>query len=162
MDFVLDLELPATPEYVAITRLVVGSVVATRRTLIDERVDDLKLAVSEASTNAIEAHQAHGYAGPIRVSVFEAADRIEVHVADHGGGFDPAVLPPHPPVTDPDRLNFERGLGIPLIRSLMDEVEFIPSDTGMVVRMVLFGGAVDLATDADGGGELSEVALDEQ
>ena len=32
----------------------------------------------------------------------------------------------HPPVTDPSRLDYERGLGIPLIRILTDEVEFGP------------------------------------
>jgi serine/threonine-protein kinase RsbW len=118
---------------------------ADRRMLVDEQVDDLKLAVSEACTNAVEAHRRAGTGVPIRVLVFEMADRIEVHVIDHGGGFDPLSLPPHPRVTDPDRLNFERGLGVPLIRSLVDEVEFTRSGPGMTVRMVLFSSALAIA-----------------
>ena len=35
---------------------------------------------------------------------------MEVCISDSGAGFDPNLLPEHPPVTDPDRLNFERGL----------------------------------------------------
>ena len=43
----------------------------------------------------------------------------------------------HPPVSDPARLDFERGLGIPLIRLLTDQVEFVPSPAGTTVRMVV-------------------------
>ncbi len=60
---------------------------------------------------------------------------------DRGHGFDPADLPDHPPVTDPDRLKFERGLGIPLIRALVDEVEFSPTADGTSVRLVMRLGA---------------------
>lgn len=137
MDLVVNLEIPASPEYVAIARLVVGSVAGARGNFSDERVDDVKLAVSEACTNAIEANQLSGETAPVLVEVYEGDDRLEVRVADGGGGFDPADVPAAPSVVDVHRLDFERGLGIPLIRSLMDEVEFLPSATGTVVRMVL-------------------------
>ena len=63
-----------------------------------------------------------------------------VSVDDRGEGFDPTSLPEHPPVTDPERLNFERGLGIPLIRTLVDEVAFDSSDDGTSVTMTLYCG----------------------
>jgi anti-sigma regulatory factor (Ser/Thr protein kinase) len=72
-----------------------------------------------------------------------------VQIEDRGPGFDPGQLPEHPPVTDPDRLNFERGLGIPLIRTLVDEVAFDPCDVGTSVRLVMFCGPAD---DLDGAG----------
>ena len=56
-------------------------------------------------------------------------------VRDHGGGFDPSALPEHPPATDPARLEFERGLGIPLIRLLSDKVDFRHEGDGTVVVM---------------------------
>jgi serine/threonine-protein kinase RsbW len=149
---VLDLQIPARPEYVAIVRLVVSSVAIARRNLADERIDDLKLAVSEACTNAIEAHRRAATEEQVNIIVWETVDRLEVHITDHGSGFDPYALPAHPPVTDPDQLNFERGLGIPLIRTLVDTVSFVSSNKGTTVKMTLFGGPAD-----EGGDETSEI-----
>ncbi len=140
MEHVFELQIPASPEYIAIVRLVVSSLASARRELADERVDDLKLAVSEACTNAIEAHERAGVDEAIRIAVYEGDERLEIRIADRGAGFDPDALPAHPPVTDPDRLNFERGLGIPLIRTLVDDARFVPTDDGTTVHMVLFGG----------------------
>ena len=149
---VIELEIPARPEYVALARLVVSSLASSRRILADDRIDDLKLALSEACTNAIEAHAEVDPDERVLVRWSESGDRLEVQVQDRGRGFDPRGLPEHPPVTDPERLNFERGLGIPLIRSLVDEVAFAPSDTGTAVRMVMFCGPVDDPEDAEAGG----------
>ena len=140
MDQVLELEIPARPEFVALVRLVVSSVASTRRLLADERIDDLKLAVSEACTNAIEAHDALAVSEHVVVRLTEGDDRLEINIDDQGAGFDPHTLPEHPPVTDPERLNFERGLGIPLIRTLVDEVEFDSSGAGTSVRLTIFCG----------------------
>jgi serine/threonine-protein kinase RsbW len=137
-DGVIELEIPARPEFVGLARLVVSSLASSRRDLEDDRIDDLKLAVSEACTNAIEAHAEVDADERVVVQWREAGDRFEVSVQDRGQGFDPESLPEHPPVTDPERLNFERGLGIPLIRTLVDEVAFEPSESGTAVRMVMF------------------------
>ena len=138
----VELEIPARPEYIALVRLVVSSLASGRRVLADERVDDLKLAVSEACTNAIEAHGAIEVDERVRVRCLEGEDRFEVSIDDRGEGFDPSDLPEHPPVTDPERLNFERGLGIPLIRTLVDEVAFNSNDGGTSVTMTLYCGRV--------------------
>jgi serine/threonine-protein kinase RsbW len=152
MILALDLAVPPSPEYIAIVRLVVSSLASARRNIAEQRVDDLKLAVSEACTNAMEAHAEAGLTEPVNVRVLEAAERLEVQIIDRGPGFDPDNLPRHPPVTDPERLNFERGLGIPLIRTLIDDVQFVRTGTGTMVRMVLFGGPAD-----EGGDETSEI-----
>jgi serine/threonine-protein kinase RsbW len=145
----IELEIPPRAEYVGLARLVVSSLASTRRTLADDRIDDLKLALSEACTNAMEAHSGQAAGEPVVVRWAEADDRLEVEVEDRGPGFDPSTLPEHPPVTDPERLNFERGLGIPLIRSLVDEVAFARAERGMAVRMVMFCGPVDDLYDGD-------------
>lgn len=134
---VVELEIPARPEYIGLVRLVVSSLASARREIDDERIDDLKLAVSEACTNAIEAHDASESTERVVVGFHDGDDRLEVRVNDRGEGFDPMSLPEHPPVTDPDRLNFERGLGIPLIRSLVDEVDFDTSEEGTSVTLVI-------------------------
>lgn len=135
MDSAIELEIPARPEYVALARLVVSSLASTRRDLTDDRVDDLKVAVSEACTNAIEAHHSADSADNVVIRCAELDDRIEIEIEDRGRGFDPDTLPPHPPVTDPERLNFERGLGIPLIKTLVDEVHIDSSGSGTKVTM---------------------------
>lgn len=137
---VIELEIPARAEFVALARLVVSALAAADDNMADERIDDLKLAVSEACTNAIEAHDAAGSREGVLVRCRAGDDSLEVCVEDQGRGFDPSALPDHPPVTDPDRLKFERGLGIPLIRALVDEVEFTPTGHGTAVRLVMRHG----------------------
>ena len=51
----------------------------------------------------------------------------------------PPTVAVHPPVTDPERLDFERGLGIPLMRALTDEAAFESSPGGTTVRLVVRG-----------------------
>jgi serine/threonine-protein kinase RsbW len=134
-DDVVELEIPARPEYVAVARLLVSALASGGPGIADDRVDDLKLAVSEACTNAIEAHDAISTDERVIVRCVDDGTVLEVQIEDRGSGFDPSSLPDHPPVTDPDRLKFERGLGVPLIRTLVDEVEFSSSSTGTEVRM---------------------------
>jgi serine/threonine-protein kinase RsbW len=152
MILALELAVPPAPEYIAVVRLVVSSLASARRNLADQRIDDLKLAVSEACTNAIEAQRAAATTGLVTVSVLEAPERLEVQVSDHGAGFTLDDVPSHPPVTDPDRLNFERGLGIPLMRTLVDYLEFVSTPEGTTVHLVVFGGPAD-----DWGDETSEI-----
>jgi serine/threonine-protein kinase RsbW len=148
MDLVLELEIPARPEFIAVVRLVVSAAALARRNLPEQRIDDLKLAVSEACTNAIEAHGAAATEDHVRIRVYEGPERFEVCVEDRGAGFDPDALPAHPPVTDPERLNFERGLGIPLIRTLVDDAEFWSSPQGTSVHLILYGDpAEDIPPD---------------
>ena len=135
----VELELPARAEVVAVARLVVGAVAAVEPLFDEARGADLRLAVSEACTNAIQAQLAgHEGADPeapivLRCSVEDG--KIKLAVQDHGGGFDPKGLPEHPEVTDPARLDFEGGLGIPLIRLLADDLQFEPSPGGTTVVM---------------------------
>jgi len=143
VDSAIELEIPARPEYVALARLVVSSLASTRRDLTDDRVDDLKVAVSEACTNAIEAHHSADSNDSVVIRCAELDDRIEIEIEDRGRGFDPDTLPQHPPVTDPDRLNFERGLGLPLIRTLVDDVLIDSSGNGTKVTMSMRCLAVD-------------------
>jgi serine/threonine-protein kinase RsbW len=146
----IELEIPARPEYVALARLVVSSLASARRDLTDDRVDDLKVAVSEACTNAIEAHHSAESDDSVIVRCVEHDDRLDIEIEDRGSGFDPEALPEHPPVTDPERLNFERGLGIPLIRTLVDDVLISSSGEGTKVTMSINCGPADpLSDDAD-------------
>jgi serine/threonine-protein kinase RsbW len=137
---VVELEIPARPEYLSLARLVVAAAASLEPTFADERIDDLRIAVSEATTNAIEAHSDLSSGERIVVRCDLGEDRIEVEVLDQGHGFDPAETAGLPDASDPERLDFERGLGIPLMRTLTDEAEIQSSADGTTVRLVVYQG----------------------
>ena len=99
-----------------------------------DRLEDLKIAVSEATTNAIHAHERAGLRTDPVVLRFGARDdrAFEVTVVDTGPGFEPG---------DPIDLSAadwtvreEGGLGVTIIRGLTDACDFV-QDAGMVVNM---------------------------
>jgi serine/threonine-protein kinase RsbW len=132
---VIELEIPPRSDHLAFVRLVVETSASVDGRLPERRIDDLRLAVSEASTNAVEAQAAAGSDAPIQVRIELDEKRVAVTVTDHAGGFDLADLDPIPPVTDPSRLRHERGLGIPLIRWLVDDATFTRTRDGTEVRL---------------------------
>lgn len=95
---------------------------------------NLRVGVCEALSNAMQHGQTEGRA-PIRVEASFSSARIEVRIADRGGGFDPGDLPDP---TLPENLARPGGRGVFLIRKLMDEVEY--NDVGNSLRMVLLAG----------------------
>lgn len=132
---VVELLLPPRPEVVSMARLVVGAVVAADPAFDEERSADVRLAVSEACTNAVEAQQAADPTEAILLRCAIADGVVSLTVSDHGGGFDPDALAPHPDVGDPARLEHESGLGIPLIRLLSDAVDFAVTKVGTTITM---------------------------
>ncbi len=75
-------------------------------------------------------------AARVRLHCLVRDTEIEVTVSDSGAGFD-AANEPHPPVEDPERLEFERGLGLPLIQYLADEVDYASSGEGTRATVLL-------------------------
>jgi serine/threonine-protein kinase RsbW len=124
----VELQLPADAQYVGLARLVITAA-ARQAGMADERVEDLKIAVSEATTNAINAHRRYQQQSPI-VLRFGATDKdaFEVTIIDAGPGFDPL------PVNHDRDWTLESGLGVMLIRELADDVRFVRAE-GMRVHM---------------------------
>ena len=135
----IELVLPARPEFLAMVRAIVTLIAETGSKLPSQRIDDLRLAVTEAFANAIDAERRKPDAErrSVVVRCDLDPDLVAVEVHDEAGGFDPDALTPHPDVTKPARLQFERGLGIPLMRELTDQLEFRPEGEGTTVRLVL-------------------------
>ena len=134
----VQLEIPARADYLVLARQVVAAAAALEPRLRDERIDDLRIAVSEATTNAIEAHADLSRAERILIRCNLDDERIEVSVFDQAGGFDPDEIAAAPEAGAPDRLERERGLGLPLIRTLADESDVISTDGGTAVRLVVY------------------------
>lgn len=133
----IELNIPPRVAYLSMVRAVVAAAAQKNHGVAQSKVDDLRLIVSEATTNAIEAHHRAGIDTPISITCEVKPGQIGVWVKDCGTGFDPHKLVAHPPVTDPERLEFERGLGIPLMRRLADEHEIQPSASGTTVRLLM-------------------------
>jgi anti-sigma regulatory factor (Ser/Thr protein kinase) len=95
------------------------------------------VAVTEACSNAIDAHRSAWAHGPVQIRCDLTADQVSVEIVDRGAGFDPDRVAALPAATDPSRLRHERGLGIPLMRTLADEVSFTPTNDGTRVRLTV-------------------------
>ncbi len=133
-DELVRLEIPALPAFVGVARTVVAAIATSIPGIDDDRLEDLRIAVSEACTNAVEAHQAVGREQRVVLRCLIEAESLQVRVEDSGNGFDPTTVP-RPPVGDPSQLNSERGWGLQLIRALVDDVTFIPTNEGTAVHL---------------------------
>jgi len=131
------LRVPAKADYIALVRVVLAAAAAIDPDSRDDRVDDLRIAVSEAVTNAVEAHKAAGTDSHVEVRCFTNGHEVEVTVRDRGPGFDPDSVEPAPDAEDPRRLFFEHGLGLPLMRKLVDKTDIQSDDDGTLVRLVI-------------------------
>lgn len=133
----LRLEIPATPAFVGVARSVVFATAATVSGIDDDRLDDLRIAVSEACTNAVEAHQSTDSDDRVVLSCEVQPTQLRVRIEDSGAGFDPDAVPPRPSLEGKDHLTFERGWGIQLIRTLVDQAEFLSDSTGTAVMLTM-------------------------
>jgi serine/threonine-protein kinase RsbW len=137
MEEIFLLEIPAKPAFVGVARSAVTAVATTVPEIDDDRLEDLRIAVSEACTNAVEAHLTVPTDDKVILRCLLDDARLEVHIQDVGQGFDPAAIPPRAPFTEPSQLTAERGWGLQLIRALVDEVDFVDHGQGTSVHLVI-------------------------
>ena len=99
----------------------------------DDAAFGIEMAVREAVTNAMVHGNHEDEAKSVEV-VFNCHDNeLEVEVRDEGIGFDPADVPDP---TDPANLLKTSGRGIFLMRTFMDDVQYVPRpEGGTAVRM---------------------------
>lgn len=114
----LELEVPPFPEFVGTARLFAAE--ATRHLgATEETVADLKIAISEACTGAIEVQQSVPQDDPVRLSIEPLEDSVKVEVRA-AAGFDRWSEIPEP----------ADGLGLGLVRALFPKAEFLTGDGG--------------------------------
>src|SRR5215470_12290443 len=90
----VEMSFTPLPAHVRTARLVATAV--ARRSGVDEALlDEVRLAVGEACSRAVEAHQEHCPAEPVRVALTGADGRFEVVVTDtavqHNGAAGPGT-----------------------------------------------------------------------
>ena len=127
---VVQLEIPSSPEYVSIVRHAVEGI--ARRLQFDSiQIEDLKLAVGEACTNAVK----YGCPGNddshlVEIKCTVVSDGLAIEIRNNIANCKSPTVP-----IEPD-LNKEGGLGLYLMRKLMDEVDFMWDCEVATVRML--------------------------
>ena len=128
----IKMEIIADPDYVSIIRLT-ASGIANKIGFDIDTIEDLKVAISEACTNAIK----HSDDDKVVIEFKEIINGLEVEVKDSGKGYDVnSIVKP-----EPEELK-ENGLGVFIIQSLMDEVVISSNENeGTTIRMIKYLGA---------------------
>jgi len=137
-DFI-EMRFPAKAEYVSTIRLTVSGL-ANRMGFSYDDIEDLKVAISEAVTNAVTHAYREDEEGEVTVGFGIYENRLEVMVADHGGSFDLAAIKDDigPYQADEPIHNLrEGGFGLYLIQTLVDKVE-INNTYGVIVLMTKY------------------------
>ena len=133
------------PAHVRTARLV-ATAVARRSGVEEALLDEVRLAVGEACSRAVEAHRRHCPAEPVRIALTDSAGRFEVSVTDTG---DPgeaangdstsaaagAGSAASGPVPDPAPLGAGSALGLAVIQGLADDVQISETAGGVTIRM---------------------------
>jgi serine/threonine-protein kinase RsbW len=114
----IQIEIPPRPEYVGVVRLALASL-ARKAGFDEERVDELRIAVSEACTSAVMAATEADITKPVCVSWSEEDDRVVVEVS---GDLDaPGASSGETPVTL--QLSSRLVMAEALLRTLADDYE---------------------------------------
>jgi serine/threonine-protein kinase RsbW len=114
------LDIPALPAFVGVARSVVSTVATSVEGIDDDRLDDLRLAVSEACTNAVDGGERGAQRVVLRCTLDEV--NLEVRIEDAADAFSAEVIA-------------ERGWGLQLITALVDDVEFSSDGAGTAVTL---------------------------
>ncbi len=113
------LDIPAQPAFVGVARSVIATVATAIEGIGDERLEDLRLAVSEACTNAVEA----GTDKRIILRAVQEDGHLEVLIEDSGRALGSEGMAAN-------------GFGLQLLTALVDDVEFVDrGDAGSAVRL---------------------------
>lgn len=126
---VVELEIPSSPEYVAVVRHAVEGI-AQRMKFDPSQIEDLKIAVGEACTNAIMHGCPKGKTNSVEVRCVVRSDGLLVEVRNSIENRSASQTMPNPSIER------EGGLGLYIIRQLMDEVQLTWNNKTAVLKMI--------------------------
>ncbi len=125
----VELEIPSAPEYVAIVRQAVEGI--ARRMRFDAgQIEDLKIAVGEACTNAVKYGSKQQGNGNVLVRCIVCSDALIVEIRNSIVECESPEVPCKP---DPGK---EGGLGLYLMRQLVDEVDLTWESETAIVKLL--------------------------
>jgi anti-sigma regulatory factor (Ser/Thr protein kinase) len=114
----VEIQIPPRPGYVGVVRLALGSLARTAG-MDEESIDDLRIAISEACTNAVIATESGGSDEPVTVTWDATESAIAVEIS----GAEPVDLD----VRDVDTQGFSTrsAMSEALLKSLVDGYEVV-------------------------------------
>ena len=145
----VEMSFTPLPVHVRTARLV-ATAVARRNGVEEALLDEVRLAVGEACSRAVEAHQQYCPAQPVRVALTGGNGRFEVVVTDAAAADeDAAGTTPAPTDSWPGPMNgaangdgtaaagalLPHGLGLAVIAGLADDVQVSRTAAGLSIRM---------------------------
>ncbi len=125
--------------------------------------DDLRIALVSAVGEAYNNIASHGYAGRkagwVQLRIVRRLRRLRVELRDTGASFDPTQVPP------PDLASLpESGLGIFVMRAMVDELSYVPGCPNLLILVKYLGGEIEseLGPTSNGATEIGQPAIDGQ
>jgi anti-sigma regulatory factor (Ser/Thr protein kinase) len=130
----VQMEIPPRSQYVGVVRLALASL-ARSSGLGEDAVDDLKIAISEACTNAVISNEDAGVDQPVTISWAEHPDRIVVEIGDRGRLY---VGGGRKDSWDTGNITPRITMSVALLSTIVDDCEFVPREGGgMYTRLVV-------------------------
>jgi serine/threonine-protein kinase RsbW len=132
----VELHIPSVMGFEKIAMECAGST-AKKMGFTEDRIEDLKTAVSEACLNAIEHGNKMDTCTKVGITLTIEESKLQVSVKDQGKGIDQLPIPDiESKIKGEDK---PRGWGIFLIKRLVNEVIFEPvPEGGNVTKMIIY------------------------
>jgi serine/threonine-protein kinase RsbW len=146
----IEIRVPAKAQYVGVARLTISGL-ASRIGFTYDEIEDLKIASSEAITNAVQHAYREDEDGEVVVGCALYVEKIEIMVADHGKSFNfEETKKCVGPYNEEEEVKFlrEGGLGLYLMETLMDEVK-VHHGEGVTVFMTKYLGGERVDEDVE-------------
>ena len=125
----VEISFTPLPAHVRTARLV-ATAVARRSGVPEALLDEVRLAVGEACSRAVETHRRHCPAEPVRIALTNGSGRFEVEVTDSGPA--QGAVKGTPGGGSAGR---PQGFGLAVIAGLADDVQVSESAEGTSIRM---------------------------
>jgi len=141
----IQLTIPAQAEYVDVVRLTLYGI-ASKAGFSYEEIEDMKVAVSEACTNAVLHAYDDKSIGQIDLTFTLEQDSLHITIKDYGDSFVPSPQTSPPPSMQNKPLEeiVPGGLGLYMMQALMDRVE-VHTDFGTeIILMKRMAGKEEL------------------
>ena len=102
-----------------------------------KEIAHISLAVDEACTNIIKHAYNYSKNGKIKIKINKKKNKLLVKLTDNGSHFDPSIIP-EPNIEESQKMKKGGGLGMFLMKKIMDEVEYNAKGKGNELILIKY------------------------